>query len=203
MRSLKKTMRAIPEPDRTEGMDMAEAAEQVFVMIGAPSQLGSGIAAFAVEQQGVSEGTPVYGQAVGCVLMGYACRMGQKVVAPDELVARIEPHLLRDTAGDVELERLANDADHFKAVVEWIAATADDVIGLTDLAGCSFSAWESFSATAALSLQTNLVANGLPKALLIPVEGMDNLMRLGYAIRIVDEVAGLEPLFKVRETRPS
>jgi hypothetical protein len=201
MRSLKKAMRGIPEPERTEGVDMAEAAEQTFVMIGAPSQLGSGVAAFAIEQQGVNEGSPMYGQATGCVLMGYACRMGQNLAVPNDVVARIEPHLLRGENGDVELERLASEPEHFQAVVEWIATVADDVIALTFLAGCSFGAWQSFSATAAFSLQNNLVANGLPKVLLIPAEGMDNLMRLGYAIRLVDEVAGLEPLAKVREQR--
>jgi hypothetical protein len=195
MRAVKKTMRRLPEHEREEGMEMSESAEQTFVTLGAPSRLGTGVAtAFAASS--AEEGTPVYGQIVVCTLMGYACRMSQECDVPADVAAQIEPNLLRDEAGTVDFERLSNDPDHFRQLSEWVADTADEPVTLFALASCTPGTWESFAATATYSLQRNLVENGLAKALLIPVGGMDEIMRLGYIIRVVDEVAGLEPLFK-------
>ncbi len=196
MRAVKRTMRRLPEHERQQGMDLAEGAEQTFVTIGAPSRLGCGLAAVLAKSSGATEDSPVHTEIIFCTLMGYAARMSQNRDAPSDVAGKIEPNLLRDEEGQVDFEALEGDPQRFRLLSEWIINVAADPLSLMALSSCNPGAWESFSATTSFALQRNLLDNGLQKNLLIPAKGMDELLRLGYAIRVVDEVAGLDPLPK-------
>jgi hypothetical protein len=61
---------------------------------------------------------------------------------------------------------------------------------------CAVAAPENGSenTNAAFQLHRNLLAGGLPKRKLPSADTLENLLRLGFAIRLIDEVADLEPL---------
>jgi hypothetical protein len=191
--SLRKTIQSLPREDQDRGMDMLQEAERVLVTIGAPSRLGVGLLLGAIGATGVTEESPVYWEAASCALMGYACRMAQNDEVPAELAEKIEVSLSRSEDGGMNVDGMTEESGHFIRLLEQVAAFADEPLVIGYLAGCSVSAWTAFSATATFQLHRNLVKNGLKKALLLPEDGIDNLLRLGYIVRVVDEVAGLEP----------
>jgi hypothetical protein len=47
-----------------------------------------------------------------------------------------------------------------------------------------------------MQLHKNLVKNGLSRRQLLSEETVENLLCLGYSLRVMDEVAGEEPLAK-------
>ncbi|HST55277.1 MAG TPA: hypothetical protein VLJ42_05200 [Solirubrobacteraceae bacterium] len=175
-------------------MDMLEAAERVFVTIGAPSQLGTALVSTAIKSAGFQEETPSYGQAAA--MMGYACRMAQGREVPVEIVAVIHVQLPRGTDGRIDNEHLAEDPEKIGRLLEYLAEMAHDREAIAALAGCSLGAWHGFSATGTMQLHKNLVKNGLSRRQLLSEETVENLLRLGYSLRVMDEVAGEEPLAK-------
>lgn len=193
MASLRKTIQSLPREDQDKGLDLLQEAERVLVTIGAPSQLGVGLLLGAIGATGVAEDSPVYWEAASCALMGYACRMAQDDEVPVEMADKIETALSRTATGDVDLDTMAQESGHLGRLLEQVAAFADEPRVIGYLAGCNMSAWTAFSAGATFQLHRNLLKNGLKKALLLPEEGIENLLRLGYVVRVVDEVAGLDP----------
>ena len=135
-----------------------------------------------------------YSMAATAAMMGYACRMAYDNELPVEIVEGIEPYLIRNEDGQVEIER--QEPDRFKLVHETVATLAGDEFTIADLAGTDWMGWGAFSAFATFSLQANFVQGGVRKRRLIPADRLEELLCLGYAIRVVDEVAGLEPVRK-------
>jgi hypothetical protein len=193
MASLRKTIQSLPKEDQDKGFDMLQEAERILVTIGAPSQLGVGLLLGAIGATGVTEESRVYWEAASCALMGYACRMAQDGEVPVEMADKIEAALSRSATGDVDLEAMGHESGALGRLLERVAAFADEPRVIAYLAGCSMSAWTAFSAGATFQLHRNLVKNGLKRALLLPEEGIENLLRLGYVVRVVDEVACLDP----------
>lgn len=191
--SLRKTVQSLPREDQDKGLDMLQAAECALVTIGAPSQLGVGLLLGAIGATGVAEDSPVYWEAASCALMGYACRMAQDDEVPGEMADKIETTLSRTATGDVDLDAMGQESGRLGRLLEQVAAFADEPRVIGYLAGCNTGAWTAFSAGATFQLHRNLVKNGLKKALLLPEEGIENLLRLGYVVRVVDEVAGFDP----------
>jgi len=192
-----RAMSRFTEDEREHGMDMLQAAESVFVELGAPSRLGTALFATCVHGMGVAEDSPAYGVAAVASLMGYACRMaspGRDV--PANIAGAIESQLVFTDAGEMDYEVMANDPDRLGALIEYTATLADNPAAIAALADATGGAWQAFATTATFQLHKNLVANGLAKRALPPGEGLENLLRLGYAIRLIDEVAGEQPIRK-------
>jgi len=53
--------------------------------------------------------------------------------------------------------------------------------------------WQASSAVAGYSVQPNTLKRGQPKRPLLSLDEIDDLIRIGYTLRVVDEVVGLEP----------
>ncbi|MGH2798688.1 MAG: hypothetical protein ACRDM0_13675 [Thermoleophilaceae bacterium] len=197
-------MSRFAEPDRERGMDMLQAAEEVFVTIGAPSRLGTVLVATCLGGMGVEEGDPLYGVAAGAALMGYACRMAHPArQLPDRMASGIEAELLFDEEDAIDYEALAEESDRLGKLLEFTASLADEPDAIASLAGCTPNAWQAFATTATYQLHRNLARNGLPKRLLPPSESVENLLRLGYAVRLIDEIAGEQPAPKSDGAAPS
>jgi hypothetical protein len=187
-------MSRFSEADRERGVDMLQAAEEVFVTIGAPSRLGSVLVSACLGGMGVEEGDPLYGVAAGAALMGYACRMADPARhLPDRMVSGIEAELLFDEERTIDYEALAEESDRIGKLLEFTARLADEPNGIASLAGSTPDTWQAFATTATYQLHKNLARNGLPKRLLPSGESIENLLRLGYAVRLIDEVAREQP----------
>lgn len=193
-------MARFSEADRERGMDMLEAAEAVFVGLSTPSRLGTALFSAAAGSMGVDDESPLYGVAAGASLMGYACRMAEPANEPPERIANsIADQLVFTDSGDLDYDAIADEPERLGRLLEFTGTVADDRAGIAALAGASEDAWVAFSTTATYQLHKNLVRNGLPKRLLPPQDALENLLRLGYAIRVVDEVAGEVPANKAGE----
>src|SRR5215218_8098001 len=79
-------MSRFTDAEREQGMDMLQAAEDLFVDLGAPSRPGTTLVTLAAASMGVEQCSPMYGVAAGAALMGYSCRM---VHRPREIPDRI------------------------------------------------------------------------------------------------------------------
>lgn len=197
-----RAMARFTEPERERGMDMLQAAEGTFVELGAPSRLGTALFSAVIATRGVDSESPAWGVAAGVSLMGYACRMAEPGRdLPDDIVDAIEGQLVCGEGGELDYEAIADDHDRLAELCEFTATLADDQDAIAALAAATPGAWQAFATTAAYQLHTNLVRNGLPKQALPSAEALENLLRLGYAIRLVDEVVGEEPIPKYTEAR--
>jgi hypothetical protein len=187
--------------DRERGMDMLQAAEEVFVTISAPSRLGSALLSACLASIGVEEGDRSWGVFAGAALLGYACRRGDPSrAAPEDVYAEVRAELIVDHDGRLDYAALAEDPDRFRGILELIASAADDVGSVAELANCATGGWEAFSATATYQLHKNLRDNGVSKRMLPSPETVEHLLRIGYAIGLVDEVAGEMPTPKTGMT---
>jgi hypothetical protein len=191
------TMARFSEADRERGMDMLEAAEAVFVGLGAPSRLGTALFSAAASGMGVDDENTVYGVAAGASLMGYACRMAEPASELPKADRRaIADQLVFTDSGELDYDAIVDEPERLGRLLELTGSVADDRAGIAALAGASEGAWAAFSTTATYQLHRNLVRNGVPKRLLPPHNALENLLRLGYAIRVIDEVAGEVPADK-------
>jgi hypothetical protein len=178
--------------DRERGFDLLQDAENVFVEISAPSRLGTSLVSVGLTGLGIDEDDPIYGAYAGAALLGYACRMGQPTPpTPPNDPARVGRHLLREEGGELDYERMSDGADRLRGLVDYLAELDD--LGFCRLLGNSPEAWAVFSAAAVMQLNRNLMGNGLPRRQLPDEITMRALLRLGYMVRFIDEIAGEAP----------
>ena len=104
-----RAMARFTESEREQGMDMLQAAEDVFVDLGAPSRLGSVIFSACAGAMGVDEDDPVFGVLAGASLLGYACRMASPAVrVPDDIADAIELQLEIGDDGELDYDAMAD-----------------------------------------------------------------------------------------------
>jgi hypothetical protein len=192
-----RAMSGFTKADREQGMDLLQATEDVFVELGAPSRLGTALLSAFADGMGVSNASPSYGVLAGASLMGYACRMtAPERDLPAEITGTVEKHLAFDDDGDLNYEAMADDTESLVTLLEYSASLADDQGAIANLAGVTPDGWQAFATTATYQLHKNLLANGLPRRAVPSGEMLEHLMRFGFAIRLVDEVAREEPMYK-------
>lgn len=178
---------------------MLDSAERVFVKLGAPSPLGTVLFSGCVSRIGIRHGDGVWGVAAGASLMGYACRMAGPVSElPHRLADAME--LVFTAAGDVDYRALFEDRERTRSLIAHTAEIAEDPDALYALADCARDAWEAFSIAATHQLRKNFVRHGIPTEALPSGETFETLLRLGYVLRVVDEVAGERPANKAWTT---
>ncbi|MDQ6818870.1 MAG: hypothetical protein M3076_00785 [Actinomycetota bacterium] len=178
--------------DRERGLDLLQDAEGVFVEISAPSRLATTLLSVGLTGMGIEETDPPYGAYAGAALLGYACRLGQdSPPRPPNDAARVERHLVRIRDGELDYERMSEEPDRLRGLVAYLAEL--DERGFFRLLGNSPEAWAVFSIGATMQLQRNLLRNGLPRRKLPDSQTLRALLRLGYPVRFVDEVAGEAP----------
>jgi hypothetical protein len=181
--------------DRERGLDLLQDAEEVFVEINAPSRLGTSLVSVGLSALGIEEGHPFYGAYAGSAMLGYACRMGQATrPTPPNDTSRVNRHLVREAGGQLDYERMSKDADRLCGLVDYLAELDDR--GFSRLLGNSPEAWAVFTAAAAMRLKRNLMGNGLRRRQLPDEITIRALLRLGYLVRFIDEIAGERPTYR-------
>jgi hypothetical protein len=129
------------------------------------------------------------------MLMGYACRMTSgKQDVPDDLGTLIESQLIRRRDGKLDNEGIAQERQRLTRLVEYVVTIADDRDAVAAFAGISLGTWEAFCTVATYQLHKNLIGNGMPKRAVPPADLLHSVLRLGYAVRLIDEVAGEMPI---------
>jgi hypothetical protein len=189
----KRALRGIPSWEVNEGISMAEATEQTFTTMGHPSRLALGLIATVAAVSDVGEDDPRFPVLLASGSMGYACRVTYPRELPDGVVAAIEAGLPRTADGAIDFDGLEDSPDHFRRLIDWSSHTAGDPFDLNALSGCSVGTWQALSVTAGYSIRENALKRGLNKRLLLSLDEIDDLLRIGYTLRVIDEVAGLEP----------
>jgi hypothetical protein len=189
----------LPDDPRAIVDDLLSRTEDVFVTLGAPGRVGVAVTGALLASMGVPEDHPQYGVAAGAALFGYALRVAQSAgcALPEQTRNRIADNLVFGADGAVNHEALANDdGGSLIAVLEQAAAMADDLDELLALIAVRREVWERFSPLAAEALTWNLQRHGVKRRHIPPPDGIENLIRLGVATRVIDEAAGEEPLLK-------
>lgn len=165
-------------------MDLLDAAEAEFMDISAPSRLGSTLFSACASAFGVDADDQTFGIAAGAALMGYACRLATPArELPEAMADAITAQLVFVEESELDYDAMAEDSDRFGKLLEYTATLADDVAAIAALLDASPGAWQAFATTATYQLHRNLAANGVPKRALPSGEALENLLRLGCAIR--------------------
>ena len=133
------------------------------------------------------------GVAAAVALLGYACRLSQWRSSPDSEVAEITAALAFTDAGELDYALLADEPARIGALLDRTAALAASERHTAALAGCGVVAWTTFSSSATHHLVKTFVRHGLKSDELPLADEFPRLLRLGYAIRVVDEIAGERP----------
>jgi hypothetical protein len=135
-------------------------------------------------------------QASGVALMGYAMRMSQGLLPSIQAIAVAQREIPRLEDDEIDYERLGDEPDRFTPLLEYVATLADERDVICYLAKCSMEAWQAFSVAATMQFHKNLARHGMARRDLLPPGDVENLLALGYALRVLDEAAGQEPLMK-------
>ena len=192
----RRSMSALSAEDRERGMDLLGGAEDVFVTLGAPSRLGTALISTLLTMSDLEDESQLFVQASGVALMGYATRMSQGLLPSIQAIAVAQREIPRLEDDEIDYERLGDEPDRFTPLLEYVATLADERDVICYLAKCSMEAWQAFSVAATMQFHQNLARNGMARRDLLPPGDVENLLAVGYALRVLDEAAGQEPLMK-------
>ena len=173
---------------------MLRRAAGVLPELGAPSPLGTILFTASLAGAGGSRGRGI-SAAIG--LLGYACRLSQPLRRPpDETTAQIISALAFTQTGELDYEVLAIEPARIGALLEHTEELASSCRGTASLAGCSAEAWSAFTEAATHHLGKTFVRHGVQVDEVPIPETFERLLRLGYAVRIVDEIARERPALR-------
>ncbi len=184
---------------RSTAIDLLTRAEQIFVELGAPGPIGLLITRVSLKgRYNADEGHPQYGVLLGVTMFGYATRMAQAHEAPlpSDMVAEIQRSIVRDDQGTVDHEIMEHKPEALRNLGMYAGALADDRNGLLALLRTPVKIWTQFHRLATRQLYRNLKHNGIKRRLHPPPDAIENLIRFGCAVRIIEEVAGESPVLK-------
>ena len=174
-----------------QGLHLLRCAAGVLPELGAPSPLGTILftAAFAGAGDGRGRGI-----SAAIALLGYACRLTQPPrLPPEQAVAEISSALAFTRTGELDYEVLAVEPARIGALIEHTAALASTSHDTASLTGCSQDTWTAFTEAATHHLGKAFVRHGVDAEEVPLPHAFERLLRLGYAVRIVDEIARERP----------
>ena len=181
-------------------------AERHFATLGSPSPLGTVLITMAAPAlRGTTTGAEVgWGVVLGTCLFGYAARMA----APTDRslaagMEAIESALPFTATGEIDYATLSLDLGRVDRLAEIAVALARDLDEADDPVSSSWTAWGRFSVGAARRLRTSFIRRGIPRSALPHARSSDLLLRLGYVIRVIDEIAGETPSGRARASSPA
>lgn len=187
-------MPLITPADRAAGLMLLERAEGRFAALGAPSPLGTVLFSVRASAMGIEHRNGEWGVAVGIVLMGYACRAAERApTLPAAVVAAIECDLPMTAGGDVDYDALCDTPDDLRALVDHTTSLAEQPASITALTGSREEVWETFEAAAVARLRGHFLRRGSALSSMPVEDDARHLLRLGYALRVIDEIADERP----------
>jgi len=190
-------MDGFPEAERSRGAALLEAADASFLELSAPSRLSGALLSAATATLGIEDGSPLHEALSRTALLGYACRLGGPgCPLPRSMRTEIASRLAFSEDGRLDYPTITDVPSRLRSLLALIASLADDAAGVAALADVSDGAWAALSASAASRVREDLSHDGLPRAALPDVALLGRMLRLGYALRLVDEVAGESPVVR-------
>ena len=181
-----------------QGLHLLRCAAGVLPELGAPSPLGTIL--FTATYAGAGDGRG-RGISAAIALLGYACRLTQPPrLPPEDAAAEISSALAFTRTGELDYELLAVEPARIGALIEHTAALASTSHDTTSLTGCSEEAWTAFTEAAAHHLGKTFVRHGVDAEEMPLPHAFERLLRLGYAVRIVDEIARERPATRLSAT---
>jgi hypothetical protein len=193
LKSARRAMRGVTDGEQRRGMALAEAAQDTATSMGHPSRLALGMLSVVAAASSIDDDDPRLPVLLLAGSIGYACRMVYAHALAAGTVASIEQALPRFDDGKVNIDALEDDLDSFKALVDWSSSVAGNPWMFEQVSGCEIPVWQAFAVTAGYSIQANCRAKGIVKAAVLGLDELDDLLRIGFTLRVIDEVAGLEP----------
>ena len=183
-------------------VDLLAGAMRILPRLGAASPLGTVVFSLCASRLDIEAGNGAWGLAAGYALMGYACRASESGGSEKaEDTAWLGAALPFTRAGDVDYERLLDRPADLATIVDRVAAIASDLELLADRAVLGRDLWTAFEAEATRRLRSHYLRRGAAPASLPAKRHVPELLRLGYALRLLDEVAGEAPAGPVRAQR--
>jgi hypothetical protein len=144
------------------------------------------------------EAHPQFGVLLAVTLFGYATRMAQANHAPlpSEEVAQTEQWVIRHAQGTIDHEAMGYKPDALHELAKHAAALADDRNWSPHASPDAPRGLDSLQPLATKQLHRNLRQNGVKRRLHPPPDAIENLIRLGCAVRIIEEAVGDSPVLK-------
>ena len=171
-----------------EAADLIDGARRVFSGLGAPSPLGMVLFSLNAGRLSVATATGAWGLASGYALMGYACRVAEAGRSlDDERTATLRVEVPCTRGGDVDYAGLLERPEEIAALSDCVTTISADLDLFIE------RAWMDFEREAAKRLRRHYLRRGAVPSSLPPDEQAFELLRLGYALRILDEVVGESP----------
>lgn len=191
--------------ERAQGMSMLEGAKGVFVALGAPSRLGLSMFSLWAESRRIEADSLEWGIALSVAMMGYACRLSNPARIATEITRHaIDAELILTAAGDLDYDAMADHPERILALRDVTAALAEDAGAIASMASTTPRGWQAFASTATFTIHKTMVRNGVAKRALPSTQAVETLLRVGYAIGVVDELAHEQPTARNGQTvRPS
>lgn len=178
----------------TPAVDWLDDAERAAMTLGSASPLGTVLVSLSAPQLGAAIDKDMgWGVTLGTVLLGYAARLTDELGAKPPSAPAIEAELPYTVAGDIDYDALARDAGRVHSLSDQVAELVGDLDAVGALTGRTHAAWKGFAVEAASRLRHRFIRRGLPGHTLPGPHGFDLLLRLGYVVRCVDELAGEWP----------
>jgi hypothetical protein len=184
---------------RSAAVDLLTRTERVFVELGAPGPLGLLITRASLDgRYHVDDAHPQYGVLLAVTVFGYATRIAQAEQAPlpSHEVAEIEHWIIRNDDGTANYETMGDKPEALQQLGMHAGAMADDRVALLRLLRLPVGGWAQFQVLATKQLRRNFRRNGVKRGLHPPPNAVESLIRLGCAVRIIDEVVGESPVLK-------
>jgi hypothetical protein len=178
-------------------------AERAIETLGSASPLGTVLVSLSAPKLGAEADLERgWGVTLGSVLLGYAARLADDRGAKPPHLPAIDSKLLFTASGDVDYAAFARDSARVGALSDCITELVGDVDAVAALTGGTRDSWESFAVVATSHLRHRFIRRGVRREGLPDADGFDLLLRLGYVVRCVDELAGEWPAGRADATYP-
>ena len=182
--------------DRIRALRLLESAARVYPRIAAFSPLGTVLVSRHVARMVRPAAAPRWGVAAGTVTVGYALRLAEPSRPPAVLTASPAVKIAIDAGGELDYEALDGRHERVTALLELTCELAADTTLIASLSSVSTEAWRAFSDAAIYRLSRNLGAEGVPRDDFPGWETLEDLVRFGYALRILEEAVGERPALR-------
>ena len=190
-------------PFQALALDWLGDAERAVETLGSASPLGTVLVSLSASRLGAEADLERgWGVALGSALLGYAARLADDRGARPPHLPAIDSNLVFTASGDVDYAALAHDSSRVGALSDRITELVRDIDAIAALTGRTRDSWESFAVVATSRLRHRFIRRGVRREGLPDADGFDLLLRLGYVVRCVDELAGEWPAGRADATHP-
>ena len=178
------------------GAELMAGATRVLPTLGAPSPLGTVVFSVCANRIEISGAR---GIAVGHALMGYACRAGDAVrPRAGRHVAEFASELLFTRGGDVDYALFLERPAQIEVLADRVGLLAATPLSVAEAGVKSVDGWRAFERDAVARLRMHFLRRGALPTELPTDRQARHLVRLGFALRLLDEAAAESPAGSVR-----